>query len=174
MRILGNHVGYLAAALIVAYLNLPTWRKSFLASTATIVVATLTYYGIIAVLGISGLAFAEDAAHIAQGVALWSIVGVACGLFSATTMYFTRFGKSVSLRWGTLLATYVMMLGVIYRFEVLRVLTLKASLGAVEREYLTGWIGANNYQADMFGIGFAVVFVTFLLVVAARQLKKTG
>ena len=166
MTVIGNHVGYLLGALLIAYLNSQKWRRSFILSSLTIIIASAVYYFLILIMRILGIGNTENLIMMATGLIFWSCVGIVCGALAATAAKLMTKSKSKLIRQGTLFATYLALLVVVYLFHVRLIINI---YGGLER-----MVARHIIHIPIGGIAevvFAVTLLTMLWIVSMRKIN---
>jgi hypothetical protein len=172
MRVLANHVGYLAGALLIAYINSDKWLKSFITSAFMLTAANLVYYLLIHLGGVFGLFPAHSFLTELADLAIWTVIAVICAALSATAIMFMLHGKTKSLRIQAGIAWYFAMLGVIYIFNYHPVTVRYNCKYWRMQNYLTDHTSGRNFTSDIFEIAFAFALVTIILILLLIKIKK--
>ncbi|MCL2171614.1 MAG: hypothetical protein FWB71_05615 [Defluviitaleaceae bacterium] len=164
MTMIGNEIGYLWGALIVAWVCYENWRNSFIASTIAMTTATFTYYSVLIVLyHFEPIRFAmrinEPVASQMMGFVMWTIIGVIISLLAATAVWMAKCAKSKLLNYGIFAIAYIGMLGVIFYFRAL--FAIRWYKMTIERDgVIHSW---DFFIGMLYEIGFAFVVTTILV-----------
>lgn len=160
MMVLGNHVGYLLAALIIAYVYSQKWFISFITSSLTIIIASTIYYLLIFIIQELSPAIVYHEFEF-DGLFKWSVIGIIIGGLSATTIHFVVFAKTKLIRYGTLIAIYLAMLWfVVYNFVLVLNLYKNNNLN-------------ESFTSIIFEFVFAVILITIYFTVILFKIKST-
>jgi len=165
MTILGSYAGYLLGAVVVAYFNSRKWLISFITSTFAIIIASFTYYLIIYIFKLLNIGFTESVDSMIDGFIFWSKIGVVCGALSATAMWLVEHGKPKMVSFGTLIATYLGLLSVIYYFHIRIILEIYNNPTPIPG----GLLDSRSLVGDIFEITFAVALTTVLFILAIKK-----
>ena len=165
MTILGSYAGYLLGAVVVAYFNSRKWLISFITSTFAIIIASFTYYLIVYIFKLFYIGFTESVESMIDGFIFWSKIGVVCGALSATAMWLVEHGKPKMVSFGTLIATYLGLLSVIYYFHIRIILEIYNNPTPIPG----GLLDSRSLVGDIFEITFAVALTTVLFILAIKK-----
>ncbi len=165
LTIIGNHIGYILGALIVAWVYAKNWVKSFLLSSFMLTIANFTYYAFIFAFN---LLIVQTESHMSNliGLISWLAISVAVSAMAATAIWLVRHLKSKLLCYGIFAMVYLGLLGVIYLYKV---------------RFIINWYGASRvgdffeawrFAGYIFEIVFAVAITTVVVAVGLRQLSK--
>ena len=172
MRVIANHIGYLATALLIAQINSDKWLKSFITSAFMLTVANIIYYLLIHLGGVFGLFPAHSFLTELVDLAVWTVIAVICAALSATVIMFISHSNRKLFRFGAAAGWYLAMLWVIYEFIARRVIFCYNCEIWRELGYLTDYVGGRNFTSDVFEIVFAFLLVTVILILLLIKIKK--
>ena len=169
ISVIGDHIGYLWAALIVAWLYHESWRKSFAASFITVFIANVVYYIVLIAFYLFDITpFALPPLHYLRSFAFWMIVACVVCILAATAVWMARHANSRLLRYGIFFVAY---LGII------------VAMFWSNRFFIISWQGIRavspiyNVQTlrlmgHFFEIGFALIMTTLILGFGYRTAFK--
>ena len=163
LTVIGNHVGYLLAALIVAWLYSERWVKGALLSGGMLVTANVIYYAFVFAFNAFGV---QSESHLSNlfGLLAWSVIGLVIGLLAATAVWLARKAKSKILNYGIFGIAYLGMMGVIYVFQVRFVLAL------YRFSTFDSASSRRQFAGSIFEVGFAVLITTAVLGIGFKHI----
>ena|GEM_PF-1236205 len=165
LTVIGNHVGYLLGALVVAWVYHEKWLKGFLLSSCMIVIANTVYYAFIFAFSFFDLFGGQTESYMSNlyGLLTWCVIGVVVGLLAATAVWMARKAKSRILHYGIFGVSYVGLLGVIYLYQVQFVLTL------YRYSAFDSPVSVRQFVGGIFEVVLAVVLTTVVLGIGLRE-----
>jgi len=167
MTVIGNAVGYLWAALIVAWIYHENYRKSFVMSFLVLLSANLIYYPILAIFHLFNITFAPPPLHLLRSFVYWTIISAIICLLASIAVWMARYVKLKLLNYGIFLIAYIGMIGVML-WE--------------NRMFAINWgritmivsIQAQTFQAIgyLYELVFGLVVTTIILSVGLKTVVK--
>lgn len=168
MTIIGNEVGYLWAALILAWVNWKSWRKGFFAGFISLSIASGTYYGILLFQDFFTSKPSTEPWHSQLiGFVFWVIIGGAVCVLAATAVWMARCAKQKWLNIGIFVLSYIGLIGASIYYNRMFVVRF-FGISLFPHNY------ADTYRVIgyFFEAGFAFAITTVLFVIAISSLKK--
>jgi len=165
LTVIGNPLGYLLGALIVAWINYQSWVKGFILSSLMVATATITYYVII--ISFSVLEFRSYViSSKIIGLLMGGAIGVVVGILAATAVWMARKAKSRVLNYGIFAIAYLGLLGVIYLFNVRIAFSFYGLLPFESESEVRQLVGS------IFEVVFSVLLVTVVLGIGFKHMMK--
>jgi len=165
LTVIGNHVGYLLGALVVAWVYHEKWLKGFLLSSCMIIIANAVYYAFVFAFSFFDLFGGQTESYMSNlyGLLTWCVIGIVVGLLAATAVWMARKANARLLNYGIFCVSYLGMLGVIYVYNVRFVLTLYR-FSAFDSP-----LSVRQFVGSIFEVVFAVVLTTVVLGIGLRE-----
>ena len=168
MTVIGSHMGYLWAVLIMAWLHHEKWHKSFTAGFLTMTVTNIFYYSTLLAFWAFDIGRAPSAIpplHLLRSFVFWTVISAIVCALAATAVWMAIHAKSKLLNYGIFFVAYLGLIGVTFWSN--RFFNIGwHGIGTVSPiNYVQTW----RFIGHLFEIGFALVVTTILLGIGLRN-----
>lgn len=167
MTAIGNHMGYLWLALIVAWLCSQSWRKSFAMSFLAILAANLIYYPVLTIFHLFDIALAPPPWHLWRSFVYWTAIAAIISVLAATAVWLALKAKFKLLNYGIFLVSFLgMVLVMIYENRMF--IISRGGITLFQHNYAQAWQVAGHY----YQLGFSLVVTVIILGVGLNAVVK--
>ena len=169
MTVLGDHMGYLWGALVVAWLYNENWRKSFTASFLCMLVSYAAYYSaLIALYQLNFIPLALSPLHYLRSFVFWTILaGIVC-ILASTAVWVVRHTESKVLKHGIFLTSFLVMIGAMFWSNRFFIIGWNGIRTITPIDYIPVW----RFMGHLFEIVFAFIVTIVIWGLAFRSVVK--
>lgn len=169
MTVIGNHMGYLWAVLIMAWLFNEKWYKSFAAAFLTMTVANIFYYSTLILFWVFGLGRAPSSLppqHLLRGFVIWTVISAIVCVLAAIAVWMAQHAESKFLNYGIFFVAYLGLIMVAFWSSRFFNIGLHG-IGTVSPiNYIQTW----RFIGFVYEIVFGIVVTTMLLGIGLKNI----